>query len=53
MLAASEVYGQCTECGIDVPITVEFTITERTAEGLVIGVEPDLTDVMAHSWTHE
>lgn len=53
MLAASEVYGQCTECGIDVPITVEFTITEHTAEGLVTEGEPDLTDVMAHAWTQE
>jgi len=47
------VQAQCPACGDTIPITVEATATARTHEGLVVTVEPDLTDVMAHAWTHE
>jgi hypothetical protein len=51
--AACTVQDSCPECGLSVPITVEFRATTHTSEGLVLEGEPDLTDVMAHAWTHE
>lgn len=53
MAATCVVYDQCPECGIDVPIDVRFTTAGREGDALVVGVESDLTDVMAHAWTHE
>lgn len=44
---------QCPACGDTIPIAVEARATAHTAEALVITVEPDLTDVMAHAWAHE
>lgn len=43
----------CPECGLDVPITLHFQSTQLEDCILITEGEPDLTDVMAHSWTHE
>jgi hypothetical protein len=53
MAAVGAVQVHCPECDVAVPITTE--ITSRRVEGnkLIMSVEPDLTDVIAHAWTHE
>lgn len=43
----------CPECDVVVPITAEIAATSREGDRLTIGVEPDLTDVITHAWTHE
>lgn len=53
MAATCVVYERCPECGIDVPVDVRFTTAGREGGALVVGMEPDLTDVMVHAWTHE
>lgn len=45
--------GECSECGITIPITLMARATEHSGKGLIVEVEPDLTDAVAHAWTHE
>ena len=53
MAAVGAVQVHCPECDVAVPITT--LITSRGIEGnkLIMSVEPDLTDVIVHAWTHE
>ncbi|MER5312686.1 hypothetical protein ABT034_33490 [Streptomyces sp. NPDC002773] len=43
---------QCPECGVVVPITVEARSTTSRGNVLQLVLDPDYTDVWAHSWTH-
>lgn len=53
MAAVGVVHVRCPECDVAVPITTE--ITSRGSEGnvLIMSVEPDLIDVIAHAWSHD
>lgn len=53
MAATAVTHIQCPECGIDVPIGLHFQSTRLEGCILIADGEPDLTDVMAHVWTHE
>jgi hypothetical protein len=53
MAAVGAVQVHCPECDVAVPITTEITSRGREGNMLIMGVEPDLTDVIAHAWTHE
>lgn len=53
MAGIGAVQVRCPECGLRIPITLQSHATAGNGGGLVIEVDPDLTDVMAHAWTHE
>jgi C4-type Zn-finger protein len=53
MAAVGAVQVHCPECDVAVPITTEITSTSHEGNVLVMSVVPDLTDVIAHVWTHE
>lgn len=53
MAAVGAVQVRCPECDVAVPITTEITSRGREGNMLIMSVEPDLTDVIAHAWTHE
>lgn len=53
MAAVVAVQVHCPECDVAVPITTEITSTSFDGDRLIIVVEPELTDVVAHAWTHE
>jgi hypothetical protein len=44
---------KCPECGLDVPVTLTFQSTRVEGSLLISDSETDLTDVTAHTWTHE
>ncbi|MEU2566617.1 hypothetical protein [Streptomyces althioticus] len=44
---------QCPECGIALPITMTAKTPTREGDHLIVNLEPDVTDAMAHAWTHE
>lgn len=44
---------QCPECGTELPITMRLRASVRRGDALVVDVEPDLVDAMAHTWTHD
>lgn len=50
---AGTAHDQCPECGIAIPISIKSRVITHTSDSLVIEVEPDLTDAMAHAWTHQ
>jgi hypothetical protein len=52
MAASSTLHVQCPECGTEVPITAELRGETSDCNRLMINVEPDLTDVWAHSLIH-
>jgi hypothetical protein len=43
----------CPECGTEVPVTLHFQSARLEDSILIADLEPDLTDVMVHAWTHE
>lgn len=53
MAAVGTVQVHCPECDVAVPITTEITSRGHEGNMLIMSVEPDLADVMAHAWTHE
>jgi hypothetical protein len=53
MAAVGAVQVRCPECDVAVPITTEIRSTSIDRHLLIFSVEPDLTDVIAHTWTHE
>ena len=53
MAAVGAVQVRCPECDVAVPIATEIASTEVEDNALVITVEPDLTDVIVHAWSHE
>ena len=53
MAAVGAVQVCCPECDVAVPITTEITSSRAEGNELIMSVEPDLTDVIAHAWTHE
>jgi hypothetical protein len=53
MAAVGAVQVQCPECDVVVPIAMQVESITREGETLIIDLEPDLTDVIVHSWTHE
>jgi len=53
MAAVGAVQVHCPECDVAVLITTEITSRPREGNMLIMSVEPDLTDVIAHAWTHE
>jgi hypothetical protein len=53
MAAVGAVQVHCPECDVAVPITTVITSRGREGNMLIVSVEPDLTDVIAHAWTHE
>lgn len=53
MAAVGVVQVHCPECDVAVPITTEITSTGTEGNMLIMSVEPDLTDVIAHAWMHE
>lgn len=53
MAAVGAVQVHCPECDVAVPITMAITSRGREGNTLIMSVKPDLTDVIAHAWTHE
>jgi hypothetical protein len=43
---------RCPECDVAVPITTEIASTVIEGNKLIMSIEPDLTDVIVHAWTH-
>ena len=52
-VSVSQACVQCPECGTSIPITMRHRSATSESDKLMIVVEPDLTDVWAHHWTHE
>ncbi|MET9950166.1 hypothetical protein ABZ135_01275 [Streptomyces sp. NPDC006339] len=52
-MGLGQVAVQCPECGTSVPIALRHLSATSDTDKLMIVVEPDLTDVWAHSWLHE
>lgn len=44
---------QCPECGTELPISVQLGESTHDGGAMILMAEPDLTDVVAHLWTHE
>lgn len=53
MAAAGAVHVQCPECDVLVPIALILKSPTREGDSLIVNVEPDLTDAVAHVWMHE
>jgi len=53
MAATATVQVHCPECDVVVPITLSFHATAVEGHILIIRGQPDLTDVIAHTWTHD
>lgn len=53
MAAVGVVQVRCPECDVAVPITTEMTSRGREGNVLIMSIEPDLTDVIVHSWSHD
>lgn len=53
MSATGAVHVHCPECDALIPITMLLKPSTREGNMLIVNVEPDLADVMAHAWTHE
>ncbi|MEV5414716.1 hypothetical protein [Streptomyces albogriseolus] len=53
MAAVGAYQVQCPECGIALPVGVALRSPTREGDHLIVNLEPELTDVMAHAWTHE
>ncbi|MFE0470482.1 hypothetical protein ACFW2V_02550 [Streptomyces sp. NPDC058947] len=53
MAVVGVVQVRCPECDVAVPITTEIASTRHEGSILITALEPDLTDVVAHVWTHE
>ncbi|MER7733686.1 hypothetical protein ABTX80_22600 [Streptomyces erythrochromogenes] len=44
---------QCPECDVVVPIAVQAELTELSDRRQGISLDPDLTELWAHAWTHD
>ena len=53
MAAVGAVQVQCPECDVALPIAMVIKSPTRRDDSMIVNVEPDLTDVMAHAWTHD
>ncbi|HEY6117246.1 MAG TPA: hypothetical protein VI172_14940 [Candidatus Dormibacteraeota bacterium] len=53
MAAVGAVQVRCPECDVAVPITTEIRSTNIDSHQLIVSVELELIDVIAHAWTHE
>lgn len=53
MAAVGAVQVHCPECDVALPIAMVLKSPTREGDRLIVNVEPDLTDAMAHAWTHE
>lgn len=53
MAAVGVVHVRCPECDVALPITTVMTSRGREGNVLITSVEPDLTDVIVHAWSHE
>ena len=53
MTEVGTVHVQCPDCGTSVPMTLHTKGTTSQGNVLQLVVEPDYTDLWAHSWTHE
>jgi hypothetical protein len=53
MAVVGAVHVHCPECDVAVPITTEITSSRGEGNKLIMSVEPDFTEVIAHAWTHE
>jgi len=53
MAAVGAVQVQCPECDVALPITMTAKSPTREGDKVIVNLEPDLADVMAHAWTHE
>ncbi|MEV0556222.1 hypothetical protein AB0I27_22570 [Streptomyces sp. NPDC050597] len=53
MSTAGTTHVQCPECDALIPIVMILKSPIHEGNMLIVNVEPDLTDVMAHVWSHE
>lgn len=53
MAATCTAHVQCPECGVAIPITMQTCSATSECDHLMLVVEPDYTDVWAHTWSHE
>ncbi|GLP64326.1 hypothetical protein TUSST3_09460 [Streptomyces sp. TUS-ST3] len=53
MAAVGVVQVCCAECDVAVPIATEITSRDVEGNKLIMNVEPDLTDMITHAWTHD
>lgn len=53
MASVGVVQVRCPECDVAVPITMLLKPSTHEGDMLIVDIESDLTDVMAHVWTHE
>lgn len=53
MAAVGAVQVQCPECDVALPIAMVLKSPTREGDSLIVNVESDLTDVVAHVWTHD
>ncbi|MFF4090397.1 hypothetical protein ACFYY9_26475 [Streptomyces nigra] len=44
---------QCPECDVVVPIVVRAELARVSDHQQTISLEPDLSELWAHAWTHE
>lgn len=53
MAGTCTLHVQCPECDVVVPITVRAELARVSDHQQTISLEPDLTELWAHAWTHE
>lgn len=52
MAAVGAVQVHCPECDVVMPIGMVAKSSTREGDKLIVNVEPDLVDGVAHAWTH-
>ncbi len=53
MAEVGTVHVHCPDCGTPVPMALHAKGTTSQGNVLQLVVEPDYTDLWAHSWTHD
>ncbi|MEH0627792.1 hypothetical protein [Streptomyces stelliscabiei] len=53
MAAVGTVQVGCPECDVMLPIGIVARSASREVDGLTVGLEPDLSDVIMHGWIDE
>lgn len=53
MAAVGAVQVGCPECDVMLPIGIVARSESREVNGLIVDLEPDLSDVIMHGWIHE
>ncbi|MFG6298344.1 hypothetical protein [Streptomyces rochei] len=53
MAATCTLHVQCPECDVVVPIAVRAELARTSDHQQTISLEPDLSELWAHAWTHE